>query len=306
MDRRKLYLPHGPVAQPAGHRRPSRIGRVPAARPSNRPIPDPTTLTITLNLDCHADRVQRTTISTLNPRTVNPRQMSGDMGERMDAVARRVDFLELLDEAGPLPTRDVVDALDHSRSTVTRALRTLREADLVEKRENGYVATLAGAMAAHEYRRYERTQRAVLASSDLLAAVPDAHALPVEALVGADTVVVEEAGPVRALEAVPGNLRRTRRLPGRPRRRRGTGRTVPGTRRRGGGTGVVPASGGPPRRRRRPHRRPPPRVGATPHRRPRVILPTQKGLSTGTSPIRTAPSPQAPATAICEVIRKQL
>jgi len=131
-----------------------------------------------------------------------------DIGDRMETVANRVEFVELLDEEGPLPPRDVVEALDHSRGTVTRALRELREADLVEKGSDGYAPTLAGVMAAREYRRYETASRAILDADDLVAPITRSHAPPVEVLVDASTILAELEVPVRALEAVADRVHR--------------------------------------------------------------------------------------------------
>lgn len=131
-----------------------------------------------------------------------------DLEARMKAVAHRVEFIELLDDEGPLPPRDLVEALPHSRATVTRALRELREAALVEKQDGDYGPTLAGSMAAEQYRRYERASEAVLSADSLLEPIPGGHAPPVEILVDADTILAEGDIPVRALEAVSNRVRR--------------------------------------------------------------------------------------------------
>lgn len=126
----------------------------------------------------------------------------------METVARRVEFIELLAEAGPLPPRDIVDALPHSRATVTRALRELREANFIEKQDGDYGPTLAGVMAADQYRRYERASEAVLSADSLLEPIPGEHAPPVEVLVDAKTILAEGDIPVRALETVSDRVRR--------------------------------------------------------------------------------------------------
>lgn len=80
----------------------------------------------------------------------------------MEIVAKRLEFLELLAEAGPMAPRDILEAVEYSRPTFTPALRELREADLVGRAGDGYTPTLAGRMAAAVYRRYERTTDAIL------------------------------------------------------------------------------------------------------------------------------------------------
>lgn len=59
-------------------------------------------------------------------------------------------FERLLD--GPSYKRDLVASVDRSRSTVDRAVRELEAAGLVERADGGYVATVAGQLAAEEYR----------------------------------------------------------------------------------------------------------------------------------------------------------
>lgn len=127
--------------------------------------------------------------------------------DEMGVVARRIEFIELLDEVGPLAPRDLVDALDCSRSTVTRALSELREADLVEKTSDGYAVTLSAVMAADVYRRYETATEAILTSKKLLAPIPNEQAPPVDLLVGSDVFLAETDIPVRLLEAVSSRVR---------------------------------------------------------------------------------------------------
>lgn len=124
------------------------------------------------------------------------------LDDRMETVARRVEYLDLLGEQGPLERRDVVDALPQSGSTVDRVLTELGDAGLVEKRGGRYDATLAGRMAADQYRQYRASSRAILSRREFLAAIPDPHAPPVEVLAGSDTVLTGESGPVGPLEAV--------------------------------------------------------------------------------------------------------
>lgn len=135
-----------------------------------------------------------------------------DLEDRRETVAHRVEFIELLADEGPMAPRDLVDALPHSRATVTRALRELRDADLVEKRDGGYRSTVAGVLAAEEYRRYRDATDAVLSAESLLAPLPTDEALPVEALVDAQTILAEGDIPVRALEAVSDRVEQADRI----------------------------------------------------------------------------------------------
>lgn len=130
-----------------------------------------------------------------------------DLDDQMEVVARRVEFIDLLDDEGPLETRDIVDALDHSRSTVTRALRDLREATLIEKTADGYDVTLPGVMGAAAYHRYRTASEAVLTSKRMLTSIPESHAPPIDLLVGADTTLAETDFPIRPLEAVSDRIR---------------------------------------------------------------------------------------------------
>lgn len=131
---------------------------------------------------------------------------------RMETVAQRVEFIELLADEGPLPPRDILAALPHSRATVTRALRELREANLVQKREGGYDTVVPGLLAAEQYRRYQRSSEAVLSADHLLASIPAEHAPDVEVLVDAETILAEGDIPVRALETVSERVQRAERI----------------------------------------------------------------------------------------------
>lgn len=119
----------------------------------------------------------------------------------MRVVGERVEYIELLTDAD-LATHEIVDRLDDSRSTVTRALRDLREADLVEKTDGAYTATAAVAMAGEAYREYERTSTAILSSKQLLAPLEPDVDLPHAVLRDATTYLAAERGPFAVLEAV--------------------------------------------------------------------------------------------------------
>lgn len=46
-----------------------------------------------------------------------------DLGEQQELLADRIAFIELLNQERSLATREIVDALEHSRWTVIRARR---------------------------------------------------------------------------------------------------------------------------------------------------------------------------------------
>ena len=98
-----------------------------------------------------------------------------NLEDRREIVENRLEFIELLDNNGPMEPRDVTDELEYSRSTVTRALRELRDVDLIEKEEEGYTAKLPGKMAAREYRRYEAASTAIFNSKELLEPIPESQ-----------------------------------------------------------------------------------------------------------------------------------
>ncbi len=79
-------------------------------------------------------------------------------------------FEQLLGE--PLYKRDLVAAVDRSRSTVDRAVRELEDAGLVERVDGGYVATVAGRLAAEEYRAATASLAAVEGAIAALAPLP--------------------------------------------------------------------------------------------------------------------------------------
>ncbi|MFC7072163.1 DeoR family transcriptional regulator [Halovenus rubra] len=134
--------------------------------------------------------------------------MSGaGIEEKRDMITRRAEFIEVLDENGPSQPRDTVDELDHSRLTVRRSLRELRENGLVEKRNEGYAATMTGVMAVDEYRRHEERSRAIFTSKTLLGSLPGPECLPPAALTGAQTHLTDESAPFRPLEQVTERVR---------------------------------------------------------------------------------------------------
>lgn len=127
--------------------------------------------------------------------------------ELLAVVADRTEFMTLLREEGPLRTREIVDSVRHSRSTVTRVLRELQEAELVEKTDDGYAATRFGAVATDEYQRYEERMTTLVETQDVLDALPDSVDLPTELLREADVFQFEGEQRFRLVDLVIERLR---------------------------------------------------------------------------------------------------
>jgi tetratricopeptide (TPR) repeat protein len=109
-----------------------------------------------------------------------------DGGSVLDVVRRRWSvFEQLLD--GPMYKRDLVAAVDRSRSTVDRAVRELDDAGLVERVDGGYVATVAGQLAAEEYRTATDSMAAVEGAMAALEPLP--HDAPVSGALLADATI---------------------------------------------------------------------------------------------------------------------
>lgn len=106
-----------------------------------------------------------------------------------DTLHQRGRILSLFVETAR-PKRAVVDELDVSRSTVDRAVRDLEAQGLLERCEDGYVATVAGRVSDTVHERYRRTLADVDAATSLLALLdPDADV---------DERIVAGSTPIRA------------------------------------------------------------------------------------------------------------
>jgi tetratricopeptide (TPR) repeat protein/predicted transcriptional regulator/energy-coupling factor transporter ATP-binding protein EcfA2 len=130
-----------------------------------------------------------------------------DVESQRELIAKRVEFIELLDEHGQLEPRDFVSELDCSRSTVTRALGDLRDAGLVAKAEGAYTATAVAIMLARELRRHEAATRAMLTAKPILDTIEAANAPDTAFLVDSDRELATEAAPFRPVERVADQLR---------------------------------------------------------------------------------------------------
>lgn len=94
-----------------------------------------------------------------------------DGGSAVELLERRRDVLATLGE-DPLHVRDLCDALDVSRSTVTRALRELEDAGWATRTDGGYARTTTGALALQEYRDKTTALDAVREHADALSPLP--------------------------------------------------------------------------------------------------------------------------------------
>jgi tetratricopeptide (TPR) repeat protein/predicted transcriptional regulator len=137
--------------------------------------------------------------------------MSDGLPDRLELVARRTAFLEHM-TGRRCSTRDLVDGLDTSRSTASRALRRLEAAGLVERTADGYTTTLVGRLLAEWYRD------AVAGGTDLLGAGAVLEPLPADCgldpalLVGAETTVADAPTPYESPERVEGVVGEADRL----------------------------------------------------------------------------------------------
>jgi len=110
---------------------------------------------------------------------------SGRAPARLPRTARR----------GALRKHELVDELDHSRSTVNRAIDELEAAGLVAGETDGYRTTLTGRLLAQSYRRFLTVAADVDAASETLAPLGPDIALSPAALRDADTY--RAAAPIR-------------------------------------------------------------------------------------------------------------
>lgn len=131
----------------------------------------------------------------------------GGIADEMDVVAERIDYLELLGEE-PLATQEIVSELDDSRSTVTRALRQLREAEFIVKTDEGYTVTAVGTKAVEAYRQYRDTSEAILSSKEVLKPLPGDVGIPPRVFRGAETYLAAERGAFSVLEVVTDSIKR--------------------------------------------------------------------------------------------------
>ena len=117
----------------------------------------------------------------------------------LDVLTRRPEMLRALNDA-PLQKRDLVAALDVSRSTVDRALRELTARELVERTDDGYRTTLAGRLALDAFDDLQRRMYGVDAALDVLSVLPHDAPFPSGLFAGATVVRPTPISPHRPAE----------------------------------------------------------------------------------------------------------
>ena len=123
--------------------------------------------------------------------------------EAIEVLSRRIDFLEFLRET-PSYKPELVEALDHSRSTVDRAIDELETEGLIERGENGYVLTQSGNLTARRYRLFLDETRTILDTKDLIDSIPATEHLPIELFTNSNVVTVD--GPYGVFAQVADSL----------------------------------------------------------------------------------------------------
>ena len=133
----------------------------------------------------------------------------GELSEILDIVEKRSDVLAQLSEE-PLYPRDLVEELELSRSTITRALGTLEELDLVEKQSGKYAATRFGELTVRRFQNYRAEIKTLVSTKSLVQAFPEADPPPIELIEGADIVLRSEHGAFKPPEVVEETMRENR------------------------------------------------------------------------------------------------
>lgn len=118
--------------------------------------------------------------------------------EVVETLSRRRRILAALEDR-PRRKRDLVDALDRSRSTIDRAIRELETLGFVERGGGTCRLTAAGRLALAEHRRSVDVFAAITDACDLLADVPPDAPMSPAMLEGA---TIHEPAPYAPNEAV--------------------------------------------------------------------------------------------------------
>jgi len=109
----------------------------------------------------------------------------------IEVLARRRDFLSYLD-GGPAQKPVMVEELEHSRSTVDRAIRALEDAGFVQRTADGYVTTLVGRLALERYDSFLAESEAILNAKSVLNALAPAVELPLAAATSGEVDAIED------------------------------------------------------------------------------------------------------------------
>lgn len=113
--------------------------------------------------------------------------------------ARREQLLEQL-SGGTRSKTELAEAVDISRSTVDRSVRTLSTAGVVQRKQGGYGFTLTGRLLYEEYRTFSERIESLTAAQQLLSSLPADTELPSEAIVGSTVTYPESTAPYRPME----------------------------------------------------------------------------------------------------------
>lgn len=124
----------------------------------------------------------------------------------IELAGHRQHVLDYLRD-GPFPKRSIIDALDHSRSTVDRAVRELIDAGLVAEREGGYETTVTGVLALRLSRRTERNARALDTAAPMLRPLWKEEPIGIEFLREAEGTLLRESESVTPLSGLQSALR---------------------------------------------------------------------------------------------------
>jgi len=124
---------------------------------------------------------------------------TGEGVELRSTLHKRHDILSAL-VSEPRTKPELVDALDASRSTVDRAIRSLENVGCIERQNSVYQPTQVGHIAFSEYDRYAKTMDGIARASDVLnAARPEARIDPAF-LNGVTVQTADPHAPESALE----------------------------------------------------------------------------------------------------------
>lgn len=122
-------------------------------------------------------------------------------GDVLQTLSRRRNVLAALD-GSPRDKRDLVDALDVSRSTVDRAIRELELFGFVGRRDGNYRLTVSGRLALAEHRRVSTALGAIDDVSGLLKHVPCDAPMSVDLLQEATVYEPEPHAPNQPFESM--------------------------------------------------------------------------------------------------------
>lgn len=113
----------------------------------------------------------------------------------MNAQIRREPVIEQLFDGGSAK-RELVEAVDASRSTIDRAIRELEEVDLVAQNGRGYRPTLYGRLAHEEFDEIVTRYESLTAAKELLVHLPPDAPVDLRMVEGAEVICTGECGPV--------------------------------------------------------------------------------------------------------------